>query len=162
MIQSNRHYIICSDNDACIKYVIQDGSFWFVLADIRYAAGCRPGANYIQEMISPENIRKTEVSRSGCCGQTEVLVVNLAGLKEYKKTARKRSTIDVIEYIERWVNANPVPVESNISDNTKIERLESRVNQLTPVITDLVGIVSDMSERLRVLSDRIDHTYLKD
>ena len=160
MIPSDRHYIIVSDNDACIKYVIQDGSFWFVLADIRYAAGCRPGANYIQEMISPENIKKVQVSTR--CGQSEVHVVNLAGLKEYKKTARKKSTIAVIDCIERWVEGNPVPAESNISDNTNLERLESRINQLTTVITDLVGVVTDMSERLRVLSDKIDDIYLKD
>ena len=160
MIPSDGHYTLCLDNGVCIKYIIEDGLFWFVLTDIRYAAGCQPGDNYIQEMISPDNIKNAQVPSR--CGQKEVFVVNLAGLKEYKKTARKRSTIDVIEYIERWVEGTPVTAESNISDNTKLERLESRVNQLTTVITDLVGAVTDMSERLRVLSDRIDHMYLKD
>lgn len=81
MIPMDRHYIICHDNDACIKYIVRDGSFWFVLADIRYAARSRPGANYIQEMISPENIRMAQVSNR--FGQTEVLVVNLEWMKEY-------------------------------------------------------------------------------
>lgn len=165
-------------NDTDVKFVIRNGEFWFVIADIRKATGYQTHATQIAKTIGEHCVSMEVVITSG--GEQNVHIISLAGLKILADHGYKRSIKEFASYVTTWsdgflsgskslctavptettpVEQKPTEPEQKPTETKHIQQESSNedIKYIRTVISSIANAITDLlndSDRILNASDR--------
>ena len=126
-------------NETEIKFIIEDGIFWFVVADMKKATGYQSPSTQIVKNIRSEYLAVKSVHTTG--GDQNVHLISLDGMRELAAHCYKKEVKAFVEYINVWTDgfsAMHKDICITVPTETKPVETEPTEPEQKPTDTELI------------------------